>query len=151
MRVGALDAMTILPCRDPAHLARLVPLAAAEGFGHLARLVAEWTDGTNRFEGDGELLLAVEVEGRVVACGGFTGPSATLGRIRRLYVDPAARCRGVGMALVAALIERARGRFAGLVLHTDDSSAAHLYERLEFVPEKPTGSMRTSHRLSLRD
>ena len=144
--------MNVRPCLDPALLSRLVPLAQREGFGHLRRLVTEWAEGSNRFEGEGETLLIVEDEGRIVACGGLTRQAETLGRVRRVYVDPAFRRLGVGKALVEALIERGRAGFDELVLYTDNPAAARLYERLGFVPERPDATPdHATHRLTFRE
>lgn len=143
--------MRVFPCRDPAVLERLVSLSKAEGFGHLERLAAEWADGTNRFEGDGEVLLVVEFGGRIIACGGLTRQAERLGRVRRVYVDPHFRRLRVGRRLMEALIERGRERFHALVLYTDNPDAAWFYELLGFVPEEPTStSDHATHRLLLR-
>lgn len=69
----------------------------------------------------------------------FLGPGEV--GLRMLAVDPAAQGRGVGAALVAACVARARaGRAARLVLHTTPwMEAAHrLYERagLRRAPER---------------
>lgn len=143
--------MTILPCRDPALLSRLVPLATAEGFGYMERLVTEWAHGTNRFESDGETLLMVKVGGETVACGGLTRQGETLGRVRRVYVDPGFRRLGIGRVLVETLVEHARGSFDTLVLYTDNPTAARLYEQLKFIPEEPALTPNyATHRLDLR-
>lgn len=93
----------------------------------------------------GQAVVLVAVEGDVVlgsvtyAAGGTAmAQRAALGEaeLRMLGVDPSARGRGIGEALVRACIERARA--AGLqrvVLSTQPQMrAAHrLYERLGFV------------------
>ncbi len=143
--------MTILPCRDPALLARLVPLATAEGFHHLERLVTEWADGTNRFECDGEAILIIDVGGITVACGGLTRQREALGRVRRVYVDPAFRRQGLGRLLLEPLVEHARRSFDALVLYADNPDAARFYERLGFLPQGPESTAdRATHRLCLR-
>jgi len=143
--------MTILPCRDPAQLARLVPLASAEGFRFLDRLVTEWTEGTNRFDQPGETLLIVEINGKTVACGGITRQGETLGRIRRVYVDPHFRHLGFGRGLVGTLIAQAEASFTTLVLFTDNPDATRLYEHFGFIPEDPTSTPdHATHRLNLR-
>lgn len=98
---------------------------------------------------EAEVLVAVdgaEVLGCVTYVPDAASPYAQLlgpeeAAIRMLGVAPALQGRGVGAALLAACVERARvsGRVA-LVLHTTPSmSAAHrLYERAGFVrlPER---------------
>ncbi|MEV4826234.1 GNAT family N-acetyltransferase [Micromonospora sp. NPDC049274] len=49
--------------------------------------------------------LAVVVNGRAIACGGLQALDAATGEIKRMYVRPAYRGRGVARQLVAALEE----------------------------------------------
>jgi ribosomal protein S18 acetylase RimI-like enzyme len=90
-----------------------------------------------------EVMVAVDDAGRLLGCvtyvpglskyAEFSDPDAA--GIRMLAVDPAARGRGVGEALVRACVARARsaGR-ARIVLHTTRwmASAQRLYARLGF-------------------
>ena len=146
----SLRPMIIEPCYDPALLARLIPIATSEGFGHLNRLVTEWIKGTNRFDREGETLFFVKVAGEAVACGGVTRQRQSVGRIRRVYVDPAHRRRGLGKALVEALVHHSSGNFDELVLYTDNSNASRLYEGLGFLAEVPTSTPDfATHRLHL--
>lgn len=76
------------------------------------------------------------MEGRTVAVGGITreptGHNAF--RLRRFYVLPACRNRGIGKALARHLIEAPeRSRFI-LTVHAGSSHAAKFWERLGFVP-----------------
>lgn len=82
----------------------------------------------------GRILGAVTfVPGPHSAAAEFTDPRAA--GIRFLAVHPEARGRGVGAALVAACIERARATGQSrLLLHSTRwmTAAMHLYERLGF-------------------
>ncbi|MGW3621026.1 GNAT family N-acetyltransferase [Micromonospora arida] len=49
--------------------------------------------------------LAVVVNGRAVACGGLQALDAETGEVKRMYVRPAYRGRGIGRQLLAALEE----------------------------------------------
>ncbi|MET0416499.1 MAG: GNAT family N-acetyltransferase [Actinoplanes sp.] len=49
--------------------------------------------------------LAVVVNGRAVACGGLQALDAATGEIKRMYVRPAYRGRGIARQLLAALEE----------------------------------------------
>lgn len=111
--------------------------AREEGFLFVERLWNEWQSGENRFDAPGELICGCIDERLLVAIGGlnqdpFAGRS-DVGRIRRVYVRPAWRSRGIGEALVRSLIENARTRFASLHLRTDNPAAARLYERIGFI------------------
>lgn len=112
--------------------------AAAEGFQFLGRLQAEWESGTNRFDQPGEMLCGYWEDGVLVAVGGLNrdpfAADPTAGRIRRIYVRPAWRNRGVGAALVKHLVENARKSFRLLYLRAESADAARLYERLGFQP-----------------
>ncbi|MFN2469247.1 MAG: GNAT family N-acetyltransferase [Gaiellaceae bacterium] len=57
---------------------------------------------------DGHFVVAFD-EGRAVACGGLARYDEREGEIRRMYVAPGARARGLGRAVLGALEEAARG------------------------------------------
>lgn len=128
----------------------LVPLldaAETEGFDMMRRLADNWREGTNRFDRPGEVLLGVyldegTVERGLVAIGGLNiDPyldDRALGRIRHVYVLPRARSLGVGKALVAELLERARTHFERVRLRTVTDEGSRFYEALGFeVTEEP--------------
>jgi GNAT superfamily N-acetyltransferase len=127
----------------------LLTASTAEGFRFLSRLAAEWNAGIVRFDGAGEVLLGGYEAAQLVAVGGLTcdpfSDSAGVGRLRRVYVLPNARGRGVGTQLVRALESAALGHFTELVLRTDTAAAAHFYEALGYVP-LPVGGGATHRR-----
>lgn len=62
-------------------------------------------DGQVFMPHDDVRYLAVVVNGRAVACGGLQSLDAKTGEIKRMYVRPAYRGRGIARQLVAALEE----------------------------------------------
>src|SRR5262245_38383084 len=103
---------------DELPLDQLQPLieeSVRDGFRLVRRLADEWEDGTNRFARPGEILLTARRAGRLVGiCGLNVDPyvsDARIGRVRRLYVEVNERRRGVGKALVSAIIAEARRSF----------------------------------------
>jgi GNAT superfamily N-acetyltransferase len=112
--------------------------ARAEGYNFMERLAEEWESGTNRFDAPGETLCGHMENGLLVAVGGlnrdpFAG-RAEVGRIRRVYVRAAWRGKGIGAALVTALIQDARRDFTCVRLRAENPGATRLYERLGFKP-----------------
>lgn len=111
--------------------------AREEGYNFVDRLVDDWLSAENRFDGRGEILMGHLDRDRLVAVGGlncdpFAGRADT-GRIRRVYVRAAWRNRGIGRALVAALIEEARKNFRCVRLRAENADAGRLYERMGFA------------------
>ena len=111
------------------------------GIGRMADLAA-----------DGDLLVAEHV-GRVLGAVVHVGPGRPRSAIfpedwsviRMLVVDPAARANGIGRALVAAALARARIAGAPAVgLHTSPimASALRMYEAIGFVREHDLPSIR---------
>lgn len=110
--------------------------ALQEGFLFIEKLWKEWENGKNRFTAPGEKLFGCVYQAALIAIGGlnqdpFDGRSG-IGRIRRVYVRPAWRNKGIGQALVYTLVENARTSFTALHLRTDNPTAARLYERIGF-------------------
>ncbi|RYG25720.1 N-acetyltransferase [bacterium] len=134
------------------HLNDVGPLAAAartEGFNFLDRLVLEWNEGTNRFDTDDKALFGAYAGGELVGTAGLTHQRPGVGRVRRVYVNPAFRRRGIARRLMAEVLRFAEGKYDELVLFTDTERAAKMYERLGFVPESSEGPDHATHRLRL--
>lgn len=117
---------------------RLHAEAQAEGYRFIDTLADDWACGTNRFDAPGEALFGCFESGEFVAVGGLNVDpflcDPKIGRIRRVYVRAAWRNRGVGAALVNALVDYARSSFAAVRLRAESADAARLYERLGFAP-----------------
>ena len=122
----------------PPDIEVLAAEARSEGFGMLDALVKGFSDGSNRFDRDGELLLAAWDGSELVAvCGLNVDPYLSdplIGRVRHLYVSSSHRNRGVGGALVGRIISEARGAFTKLRVRTRNSAAGAFYETLGFEP-----------------
>ena len=119
-------------------LEHLLSEANQEGINFLETLTQEWSSGENRFEGPGEILYGYFDRGLIVAVGGlnldhFANDPKT-GRIRRLYVRPSWRNKGLGRALVSALVAYAGSTFEMVRLRAKNADAARLYERMGFSP-----------------
>ena len=112
--------------------------ASAEDYDFIATLVEEWANDQNRFDGPGEVLCGHLAQGVLVAVGAlgmdpYCG-APEIGRIRKVYVRRAWRNKGIGGALVAALVERAQNHFQWVRLRAANAEAGRLYERLGFAP-----------------
>jgi GNAT superfamily N-acetyltransferase len=121
----------------PPQLVSLEREATAQGFNFLRRLIDEWQTGRNRFDKPGERLLAAIDNGNMVGIGGLNvdpyEPAGDTARLRRLYVATDFRSRGVGEALVRALLDEAPQTFRVVRLSTDTASGAAFYIRLGFT------------------
>lgn len=136
MTAGHSVAIIRLQQLPPDRLTELVAESEASRLRFVRRLVDDWEDGRNRFEGPQEALLAAAIGSRIVGvCGLNADPFTTVpgvGRLRRLYVLSSFRGRGVGGQLVRAVVAAATGVFRELRLRTRDASAARFYEHLGF-------------------
>ena len=87
-------------------------------------------------EGDNVTFLAAFVAGEVVGCGAVKRMPGGYGEIKRMYVDPGTRGRGVGAALVEALESSLLGHGIDVVrleTGTRQPGALALYERCGYV------------------
>ncbi|WP_250628564.1 GNAT family N-acetyltransferase [Pinirhizobacter soli] len=110
--------------------------ASGQGFKFVSRFVNDWHAAVNRFDKAGERILMASWSGRAVGVGGLNVDpyvsSARIARLRHLYVAGDFRRRGIGEALVLALLEGAALHFDKVRLRTDTPAAACFYLRLGF-------------------
>ena len=85
---------------------------------------------------DGVFVVVRDEAGTAVACGGVARFDATCGELKRMFVVPGARGRGLGRVLLEELERHARQLgYVSLVLETGDRQAAALalYGRAGYV------------------
>ncbi len=85
----------------------------------------------------GQIVVAEDEGGRAVGCGFLRQCAPGSGEMKRLYLDPEERGRGLGRKLVEARIEAARG-FGWHSVYADtfrgNDAMLGLYENLGFAP-----------------
>ncbi|MBX5220778.1 GNAT family N-acetyltransferase [Rhizobium sp. NLR8a] len=120
----------------PEAMAGLAHQAQQEGHLHIGRLIDDWAAGDIRFTRDGERLLGAFEGETLVAVGGVTIEPARPEplRMRRFYVRPAMRGRGVGRMLALALLDHARRFCRCVTVHAGNDGAMRFWESLEFRP-----------------
>lgn len=133
----------IVPVRDalPPGFEILRHAADGEAFDMLATLAREWQSGVNRFDRPGEALLAAFDGSLLVGMGAMSLDPHVEGalRMRRFYVKPAYRRRGVGKALARALLERPEVAGRTVTLNAPHVEAARFWEALGFVRDPKDG------------
>jgi GNAT superfamily N-acetyltransferase len=118
--------------------------ALAEGHGFIEKLAADWISRTNRFDREGEALIAVNVNGEFAGIGGLTiDPAIPLTlRMRRFYVRPPHRRSGIGRHLAMTLIGMAR-RSGRPVTVNAATGSIQFWESLGFKPDARAGHTHT--------
>jgi GNAT superfamily N-acetyltransferase len=121
----------------PDGFAALRTEAAAEGHRHMDRLEADFESGAQRFDRDGESLLAAFVEGELAGIGGIThepGETAEPAlRMRRLYVAPSYRRGGVARAIASALAQEGFSHVALITVHAGNPGADAFWQAQGFT------------------
>ena len=140
--------------------------SAAEGFRHVHRLIDDYENGTNRFDLLGEALFVAVFNGEVVGVGGLNryegyiredadeqqGHSAAnrrqrFGRVRRVYVLPSYRRKGIARAIMLEVLELAKEHFDHVVLRTSNPEADRFYRSLGF--DSQFGNEEVTHAMDL--
>lgn len=110
--------------------------AAAEGYDHMETLAREWAQGSERFDKPGCALFGVYADGDLIGVGGLTreptDPEGDALRVRRLYVHPDHRARGVGRAIVGALVQEAFDSVSTLTVGR--TKAGEFWRKMGFSP-----------------
>jgi putative acetyltransferase len=89
------------------------------------------------FEPPDGAFFVVREDGRAVGCGGIARFDEQRGEVKRMYVVPAHRGRGLGRLILDAIEAEARELgYRGLVLETGDlqHEAVGLYRSVGFMP-----------------
>lgn len=87
--------------------------------------------------GSSGVFLLARIEGRPVGCGAVRMIGDTEAEVKRMYVRPEARGKGVGAVILARLEDEARSRGARrmlLEMGADQPEAQALYRRFGFRP-----------------
>ena len=99
-------------------------------------------DPVETLASDDVTFLAAFVAGEAVGCGAVKRMHGRYGEIKRMYVEPCARGRGVGRALIEALestLLRCGIRLVRLETGVRQPEALSLYERCGYVRTPPFG------------
>jgi GNAT superfamily N-acetyltransferase len=89
------------------------------------------------------VLVARDEDGAAIGCGALRGIADAVGELKRMYVVPEARGRGVAKVVLAALEDEARGRgWTTLRLETGprQPEAIALYTRAGYRPTEAFGA-----------
>ncbi|MFT3926940.1 MAG: GNAT family N-acetyltransferase [Myxococcales bacterium] len=116
--------------------------AEKEGFAHLSRLAAAWENGPST-PSPGEVLMEVRAQEQLVAIGALTAePAESMKgalRVRRFYVHPHFRRRGLGRLLASALLDHGRAHSRAFTLHAPRPSSRAFWEAMGFVVDERDG------------
>jgi GNAT superfamily N-acetyltransferase len=122
----------------PESFGDLVAEASGEGVRNMALLDQSWQGG-ERFQDNGEALFAAFLAGGLAGIGGMTPEPAApepARRLRRFYVRPEMRRRGVATALASALIHEGLDNVSLLTVNARASKAANrFWEAQGFQPD----------------
>ncbi|MBC8478225.1 GNAT family N-acetyltransferase [bacterium] len=141
LRIHTLESLDWIP---------ILTASRTERLQLVQRLLDDFNSNLNRFDKAGELLL-VQVERKVVTgvCGLNREPEVSLqrsGRVRRLYIDPAYRNRGLASGLIERIILLGRDYFSSLTVNCGSLPVGPFYERFGFFPIEAPG---ITHMLAL--
>lgn len=136
----------------PADFSDLRRDAADEGKRFIERLFQEWQTRTNRFNGPGEVLLTARMIGCLVGIGGMTTDPTLQGamRMRRFYVRPDYRRRGIGRDMAAAILNNNGGNNQIVTVNADSGEAAAFWESVGFERSAAKGHTHILHWTNLR-
>lgn len=112
--------------------------ALAEGWKMLRVLEEDWASGAMRFAAPGEGLFAAWRNGALGGVCGLTmdpyAEEAGIARVRRLYVGPPHRGRGLGRALLDAVVTAAGEHGFRAVRVRSPAASRRFYEACGFLP-----------------
>ena len=105
-----------------------------EGYNIVDKLINDFKIDKTKFNKKGECVIMCKVGDRVVGIGalGIDPLNSQRGRIRRLYVSPQYRNKGVGRTLVEELIHYSSKNFKSVSVNMGKYKVSKFYEGLGF-------------------
>lgn len=98
--------------------------------------VADWINGTNRFDKEGEFFLGAYINDEIVGMGGLNidpyMDHVKTGRVRHLYVSSRFRRQKIGQQLMLEIIKNAKQYYEAIRLYTENKDAFLFYESFGF-------------------
>ena len=136
----------------PSDLLRLNDFAKSENIQVVSKLISSWSDNKSFFgeRGEGLWIARTTESGEVIGVGGITiCPTLKEGRrVRRFYIAPHWRRRGVATALANHCIERAKS--AGVSTVTCHAAASAMAPRFwESIGFEPVADSDITHVMHL--
>ncbi len=119
---------------DTDNLSNLLEASEAEGYLQVRRLIEDWKVGTNRFDDLGECFYIALYDKKAVAVCGLNDDGKGRGRLRRLYVHPEYRGRGIGRTLSQKCIDDGLQFFENIVVNAGGEIAKLFYEKWGWQP-----------------
>ena len=129
----------------PTDLLQLEEYSRLENIRVVSSLISSWTEDETFFGeiGEGLWIAQAAVSGEVIGVGGITicPTRPECRRVRRFYISPQWRRRGVATALAHRCIERAKSAgVSSLTCHAAASAMApRFWESIGFVPVEDSG------------
>jgi GNAT superfamily N-acetyltransferase len=135
-------------------LLQLNDFAKSENINVVSNLISSWSDNKSLFgeRGEGLWIARVTESGEVIGVGGITicPTRPECRRVRRFYISPQWRRRGVATALAKQCIERAKS--AGVLTVTCHAAASAMAPRFwESIGFEPVADSDITHVLQLTD
>ena len=105
-----------------------------EGYNIVNKLINDFKSGKNKFNKKREALIVCELDHKIVGiCGLNIDPiNSKRGRVRRLYVLPQYRNKGIGRKLVKEIINYSRKHFKSISTNIGKLTISKFYEELGF-------------------
>lgn len=131
LREGEMPALVAMQSASFAALATAYPAALAPAYDAMLR-----EPGYAAEVAESDVWVA-EAEGAILGSAGWLGQGDGVGRIRKVFVHPAAARQGLATRLVRAAEERARGAGCARFVLRAYLNAVPFYESLGYAPDRP--------------
>ncbi len=121
----------------------LAAIAEVDGHRNINTLISEFETGVNCFDKPGEALFGAYNDTTILGIGGAFENLEVVARVRRVFVAPTVRRRGIASVLMDEIERIARGHYSKVQLYTTSATASRFYITRGYSPVY--GRPRVSH------